>query len=67
MIISDIENGLVAARNPRLVHILDKMGYLENYGTGLKRIVKAYAQSDLRPEIKVTENSFLVTLPNLNG
>ncbi|WP_081721532.1 ATP-binding protein [Levilactobacillus namurensis] len=33
--LEEIKDGLTAARNPRLIHILDKMKYIENYGTGI--------------------------------
>lgn len=64
--LAEIENGLIATRNPRLVHILDKMGYIENYGTGIRRIVSAYANSVKKPRIFASENMFKMTLPNKN-
>lgn len=64
--LAEIEKGLIAARNPRLIHILDKMGYIENYGTGIRRIISAYANDINNPTFFVSDNMFKVTLPNQN-
>lgn len=64
--LDDIKGGLTAARNPRLIHILDKMKYIENYGTGIRRIMESYDPSDSSPEFIVKSNLFKVSLPNLN-
>lgn len=64
--LDEIKDGLTAARNPRLIHILDKMQYIENYGTGIRRIYKAYDDSDAKPVFEVRENSFKVIFPNRN-
>lgn len=62
----DLKNGFTAVRNPTLIHILDKMDYIENYGTGIKRIFEAYPNTNLQPKIQIFENGFEVTLPNQN-
>lgn len=62
----DIMNGVQTYRNPKLVHILDKLNFIENYGTGIPRIIFAYNDSIKKPEFKSTENFFTVKLPNLN-
>lgn len=64
--LDDIKGGLTAARNPRLIHILDKMKYIENYGTGIRRIMESYDSSNSSPEFIVRSNFFKVSLPNLN-
>ena len=33
--IEDIMNGVQTYRNPRLVHVFDKLGLIENFGTGI--------------------------------
>jgi predicted HTH transcriptional regulator len=64
--IRDIRSGYTAARNPTLIHVLDKMEYIENYGTGIKRIYRAYQGAKPQPDINVLDNAFLFTLPNRN-
>ena len=62
----DIMNGVQTYRNPRLVHVLDKLGLIENFGTGIPRTIEAYDGYQIKPEFKATENFFFVTLPNVN-
>ncbi|ERL63855.1 ATP-binding protein [Schleiferilactobacillus shenzhenensis] len=64
--LAEIKDGLTAARNPRLIHILDKMQYIENYGTGIRRMYRAYGQDSQGPRFEVRDNSFKVVLPNRN-
>lgn len=56
-------NGVQTYRNSKLVHILDKLNYIENYGTGIPRTILAYDNSIKKPEFKATENFFTVILP----
>ena len=58
--------GVQTYRNQKLVHILDKMNYIENFGTGIPRTLEAYRNSDRQPEFYNSENFFIVYLPNLN-
>jgi len=62
----DIMSGVQTYRNPKLVHILDKLNLIENYGTGISRTILAYNDSIRKPEFKATENFFTAILPNLN-
>ena len=62
----DIMNGVQTCRNPKLVHILDKLSVIENYGTGIPRILNAYKKSEKQPAFSSTEYFFTVRLPNLN-
>lgn len=64
--LEEIKDGMTAVRNPQLVHILDKMNYIENYGTGIDRMFDAYSGTGTNPEFKVTPNMFKVIFPNLN-
>jgi predicted HTH transcriptional regulator len=64
--LEEIEDGLTAVRNPTLIHILDKMNYIENYGTGIRRMYRAYRDSTKTLTFEVRENSFKVILPNQN-
>lgn len=59
-------NGIQTYRNPRPVHVFDKQGMIENFGTGIPRTIDSYNNYDVKPEFKATENFFIVTLQNLN-
>ena len=63
---NEIMNGVQTYRNPRLVHIFDKLGMIENFGTGIPRTIDSYKNYNVKPEFKATENFFFVTLPNVN-
>ena len=39
---------------------------IENYGTGIGRIINEYSDYNLKPFIEISENIFKITLPNLN-
>lgn len=58
--------GAQTFRNPALVNVLYKLGFIENYGTGFQRIREAYENEELKPEFKVIDRYFFLTLPNLN-
>ena len=62
----EIMSGIQTYRNPRLVHVFDKMGLIENFGTGIPRTILSYNNYLVKPEFKATENYFIVTLPNVN-
>lgn len=64
--LEEVKDGMTAVRNPQLVHILDKLGYIENYGTGIRRMYEAYHHFRQTPQFEVRANSFKVTLPNIN-
>ena len=51
--IEDIKNGIQSFRNPSLVILLNKLGYIENYGTGIQRILEAYQGAEHQPEFYV--------------
>lgn len=53
-------------RSPSLVLLLNKLGYIENYGTGIQRILEAYQGKELQPEFYVSKSYFMVTLHSLN-
>lgn len=62
----DIMKGVQTYRNPKLVHILDKLGLVENFGTGIPRTLEAYSDTAKTPVFESSDNFFYVTLPNLN-
>ena len=64
--LEDIMLGLSVCRNPKLAAIFYRLELIEAYGTGMPKIMKAYAGTDLEPKIEVTNNAFKISLPNLN-
>ena len=59
-------NGVQSFRNKYLVQLLHKLGYIENYSSGLDRIFKEYKNDKVKPVIETTLNMFKVTFPNMN-
>lgn len=64
--IEDIKQGANAKRNPILINVLDKMNYIENYGSGIRRIFSLYKGFKRQPELIATHNLFTVILYNMN-
>lgn len=64
--LEDVLKGVQTYRNERLAHLLDKLGLIENYGTGIARTLNAYKGTGREPEFYDSENFFIVYLPNLN-
>lgn len=62
----EIMKGTQTYRNHKLVNIFDKLGFIENFGTGIPRTLDAYANEQRKPLFEATDNFFYVTLPNLN-
>lgn len=64
--LEDIMLGLSVCRNPNLAAIFYRLELIEAYGTGMPKIMHAYAGTGLNPKIEVTNNAFKITLPNRN-
>lgn len=64
--LNDIYNGVSESRNPNFAEIFHRLEYVENYGTGVGRIINEYNDFDLKPLIELSENIFKITLPNRN-
>lgn len=64
--LDDMLKGVQTYRNTRLVHLLDKLGFIENFGTGIPKTLDAYSKFTKKPEFFDNENFFMVYLPNLN-
>lgn len=62
--VEDIKTGTSARRNRNIVHALDKITYMENYGSGIRRILGSYQDTEKEPEFIVTPNQFKVILYN---
>ena len=59
-------DGQQSFRNKRLVEFLYRLGYIENYASGLNRVFKEYQKDKNKPIISTTLNMFKVTIPNRN-
>lgn len=64
--LEDALNGLQSFRNEKLVKLLFKLGYIENYASGLTRVFNKYKRVNLVPEIRTSLTFFKITLPNIN-
>ena len=64
--LDDIMLGLSVCRNPKLAAIFYRLQLIEAYGTGMPKIMNAYADTELKPKIEVSSNAFKITLPNKN-
>lgn len=64
--LDDIMIGLSVCRNPKLANVFYRLELIEAYGTGMKKIMGAYENSDKKPAIETTDNAFKIILPNLN-
>ncbi len=62
----EIFKGVSSSRNPNLANIFYRFGYVESFGTGIGRIMDSYAQYDKKPIFDAAENTFSITLPNMN-
>lgn len=62
--VEDIKQGGNAKRNPFLINALDKMDYIEKYGSGIRRIYSLYKVFKRQPELIATHNLFTVILYN---
>lgn len=63
----DLSAHISMPRNRLLANVLFRLEVIEAYGTGIDRMKRSYSGSGLDVEIKVTPNTFSVTLPNRNA
>lgn len=64
--IEDIMVGLSVCRNENLANVFYRLQLIEAYGTGMRKIMKAYEKIDKKPILESTSNAFKITLPNVN-
>lgn len=64
--LEQIMSGVQTYRNPGLANILSKLHYIENFGTGIPRILPAYKGADKQHVFNPSGNFFMLTLPNQN-
>lgn len=64
--LDDLMMGVSVCRNPHLANVFYRLQMIEAYGTGMKKIMGAYANALVQPKIKTTNNAFKIILPNVN-
>mgnify|MGYP004560709121 FL=1 len=64
--LEDLMMGVSACRNPHLANVFYRLQLIEAYGTGMRKIMGAYAGAASQPQIMTTSNAFKIVLPNVN-
>jgi ATP-dependent DNA helicase RecG len=64
--LDDIKLGISQTRNEKLASVFYRLRLIEAYGAGIIKIMDSYSLSKQKPGLKVSENAFLISLPNLN-
>ncbi len=64
--LDDILIGLSVCRNPKLANVFYRLELIESYGTGIRKIMGVYENSEKTPIIETTNNAFKMVLPNVN-
>ncbi len=65
--LDDLMMGVSVCRNPHLANVFYRLQLIEAYGTGMKKIMGAYADTLVQPKITTTNNAFKIVLPNVNA
>lgn len=65
--LDDLMMGVSVCRNPHLANVFYRLQLIEAYGTGMKKIMWAYADIPVQPKIATTNNAFKIILPNVNA
>lgn len=65
--LEDVLVGLSVCRNQNLANVFYRLQLIEAYGTGMRKILKAYENAEEKPLIETTQNAFKITLPNINA
>ena len=65
--LDDLMMGVSVCRNPHLANVFYSLQLIEAYGTGMKKIMGAYADAPVQPKIATTNNAFKIILPNVNA
>ena len=67
MELDDLMMGVSVCRNAHLANVFYRLQLIEAYGTGMKKIMGAYADAPVQPQITATNNAFKIILPNVNA
>ena len=58
-----LEGRISVLRNPILANVFHRLDLIEKFGTGIKRIIQCYSDSQSKPSFEISDNSIQVTLP----
>ena len=58
-----LSGNLSILRNPVLASVFFRLGIIEQFGTGIRRIKESYARTGTRPRFEITGGSITVILP----
>ena len=58
--------GASQSRNPNLASVLYRLGLIESYGTGIRKIIRLYRGFEPQPVFRAAEDVFTVELSNRN-
>ncbi len=65
--LEDVMAGISVCRNQDLANVFYRLHLIEAYGTGISKIIGAYADVAEKPVIETTRNTFKIILPNINA
>ena len=65
--LEDVMAGISVCRNPDLANVFYRLHLIEAYGTGISKIIGAYADEEEKHVIETTRNTFKIILPNINA
>lgn len=65
--LEDVMAGISICRNQDLANVFYRLHLIEAYGTGISKIIGAYADEEEKPVIETTRNTFKIILPNINA
>ncbi len=65
--LEDVMAGISICRNPDLANVFYRLHLIEACGTGISKIIGAYADGQRKPVIETTRNTFKIVLPNINA
>jgi len=66
LIKEDLYSGISQPRNEKLANVFHRLKYIEAYGTGIRKIMQYYEHLPIKPDITVTNATFVLILPNIN-
>lgn len=59
--------GVSQSKNPHLAAVLYRLGLVESYGTGVRKILRSFEDTNMKPVFKTVEGVFTVTMYNRNN
>lgn len=65
--LKDVMMGISVCRNVKLANVFYRLELIEAYGTGMLKIMDAYAGTGVTQKIETSDNAFKIILTNLNA